>query len=1494
MLDILDLAQNLALLVALQMVVGFVDLRGRWRRWIPVVQGSLFGTAMVLGMMGTVEIQPGVIYDGRSVVASLCGLLYGPVAAGIAAGLGAVWRFQHGGAGMVTGVPMIVVSALLGVAFHGYYKRRPAPSPWFLLAFGVLVQAIMLALLALLPHNLMLEVFHRVVWGVLLEYPLATVLVGMLLAGQEQRRRSVAELHESREALRSTFDSIGDGVIATDGQGRVTQMNAVAQKLTGWSEIEALGHPLGEVFQVVREKNGEAVPSSGQRLLREGRAASLAERLLMIARDGRTVPVAEKAAPVHDAQGQLAGVVLGFRDQTAERAAERELRESERRYRTLADSGLALVWTAGTDGLVDYVNEPWLAFTGRTAPEALGEGWLESFHPEDRANFLAAARDAYRRREPFRLVHRLRQHTGEFRWVQTSATPRHDTEGKLLGFIGHGLDITEHLAAQERYETLFRQMTVPLLVCQTIPDEEGKPADYRFLEVNPAFGRLIGHPGDRVLGRTLRECLPHIDPVWLETLARVSLTGMPAELERYEKTLGMNLRATLYQPFPGQVALLLTDTTAQVQANQALRRSEERLRRLAQVLQRPCGGGQEFLEYALAEALALTGSQIGGICHYHEPREELVLNNWSAKASAAIVRPPPPTARLADARLWGEPVRRRSPLLVNDFKTDGMESLAYPGLHRFLGVPVFAGDRVLAVVGVANGTRDYDENDALQLTLLMDAVWKEVGRKQAEEALAESERLLRATQRISRIGGWEWHAERRRMIWTEETYRIHGFDPAEAPRDPKSLIQSSINCYAPAERDRVFAAFSRCLAGGEPYDIELPFTSLDGWELWVRTSGEAVRENGRIARVVGTLMDITERKRAEQALAENEQRHRLLFERVPVGIFRLEAPESLVAANPALARILGFGNAEDTLHHYRERGIGEFLRPEDLARARQTLDETGRVENYEFRATTADGRDIWVSSTARVTDYLDNGRRVVEGFLVDITERKRAEQALAESERNYRTFVNSTTDLVSVKDHEFRYRLVNEALCQFLGRPLAEILGRTDFELMTEEMAICCRQSDEQALRRGGMVISAEHIGTCSYETRKFPVRLADGKVGVGGFIRDISELVQAEAEREQLQNQLLHAQKMEVVGRLAGGVAHEFNNQLMGILGYAELCQEALADNREALGWLDEISQAATRAADLTRKLLAFARKQPTVPRILALNKAIDEMLGMLRRLIGEDIMLAWLPRADCCVHMDPSQLDQILSNLAVNARDAIRGIGTLTIETDCVTIGEAACQNLSGMIPGTYALLAVSDDGCGMDRETLGHAFEPFFTTKGIGEGTGLGLATVYGIVRQNDGFIYCESERGKGTIFRIYLPLRENHEAAAANEKLPGGNETLLVVEDEKCVLPFGKLILERLGYTVLSANGPEEALRLAREWSGEIDLLLTDAIMSGFDGRELRDQLQALRPTTKCLFMSSHTAEHIARHGVLDEGVSFLRKPFSNLDLTRKVRQIIDGV
>jgi two-component system cell cycle sensor histidine kinase/response regulator CckA len=397
----------------------------------------------------------------------------------------------------------------------------------------------------------------------------------------------------------------------------------------------------------------------------------------------------------------------------------------------------------------------------------------------------------------------------------------------------------------------------------------------------------------------------------------------------------------------------------------------------------------------------------------------------------------------------------------------------------------------------------------------------------------------------------------------------------------------------------------------------------------------------------------------------------------------------------------------------------------------------------------------------------------------------------------------------------------------------------------------------------------------------------------------DITERKRAEEEREKLQAQLLQAQKMESVGRLAGGVAHDFNNKLGIIIGNIEMAM--LKVNAEDPNYLElnETLKAAHKSADLVRQLLAFARKQTVSPKVLDLNDTLEGMLKMLRRLIGEDIDLAWMPGMDLWnVKIDPSQIDQILANLAVNARDAITGVGRMTIETENVSFDSAYCADHPSFMPGEFVLLAVSDSGAGMIKDVLEHIFEPFFTTKELGKGTGLGLATIYGIVRQNNGFINVYSEPGKGTTFKIYIPRFQNSavekEVGDTPARLEGGAETVLIVEDEAAILRIGKVMLESLGYTVLTAQSPKEGIRLAKEHSGTIDLLFTDVVMPGMNGKEMAHRLKLVRPELKCLFMSGYTANAIAHHGVLDEGVNFIHKPFAMKDLAAKVRQVLDEV
>jgi len=394
-----------------------------------------------------------------------------------------------------------------------------------------------------------------------------------------------------------------------------------------------------------------------------------------------------------------------------------------------------------------------------------------------------------------------------------------------------------------------------------------------------------------------------------------------------------------------------------------------------------------------------------------------------------------------------------------------------------------------------------------------------------------------------------------------------------------------------------------------------------------------------------------------------------------------------------------------------------------------------------------------------------------------------------------------------------------------------------------------------------------------------------------------------AVAERNrQLEAQLQQSQKMEAIGRLAGGVAHDFNNILQAILGYTDIALSA----REAAGALrtdlEAIQTAGRRAAGLTRQLMAFARRQPIEPQVVDLNETVAATIDMLGRIIGEDTELAWQPGADLGpVYIDASQIEQVLTNLVVNARDAITGVGKVTIETSRAVFDDSQSAERPDCAPGDYMQLSVSDDGCGMDKTTQSMLFEPFFTTKKMGKGTGLGLATVFGIVKQNGGFIHVYSEPGIGSTFKVYLPRAPAQTEAEATARrahkptqlaAPRGTEPLLLVEDEPAILAVGKAMLERLGYTVCAAATPGEALRLARDPATKIALVVTDVIMPEMNGRELFAELARIRPGLRCLYVSSYTAHVIARQGIVEEGVHLLQKPFTTETLARKVREVLD--
>ncbi|MDD8013638.1 MAG: CHASE2 domain-containing protein [Acidobacteriota bacterium] len=520
------------------------------------------------------------------------------------------------------------------------------------------------------------------------------------------------------------------------------------------------------------------------------------------------------------------------------------------------------------------------------------------------------------------------------------------------------------------------------------------------------------------------------------------------------------------------------------------------------------------------------------------------------------------------------------------------------------------------------------------------------------------------------------------------------------------------------------------------------------------------------------------------------------------------------------------------------------------------------------------------------------------------SERRQAERAVLESEARFRTLFTMAPMPMCHLSLDGKILHMNDRF--------KEMMGYGDAEMPTLEqvwsLALPEAELREQITSKWRSHLERARADQGELESFESPMLAKDGashamvintkliadSIIVSFF--DVSEHREAEKERQRLQQRLYQSQKMEAIGILAGGIAHDFNNMLGAIIGYAELAMREMGLADPLRKNFERILDAAQRSANLTRQLLAFARKQPIKPIMFELNEAVEAMLKMIRQLIRENIELIWRPGpSPCTVRMDPSQLDQILVNLCVNARDAIAGVGRVTIETDTISCGHEYKAAHPEFIPGVYVLLVISDNGPGMDKKTLDHIFEPFFTTKAVGKGTGLGLATVYGIVKQNEGFIYADSKPGKGSVFKVYLPLHHDEATATrpehAEDIRPSRDETVLIVEDDPALLEMSKMMLQKIGYSVLAAGTPKDAIRIAEENSSEIQLLIADMVMPEMNGRTLAEKLLAIRPKMKLLFMSGYTADIIAHQCVMDKEVNFLQKPFSLKELAAKVREVL---
>ena len=691
------------------------------------------------------------------------------------------------------------------------------------------------------------------------------------------------------------------------------------------------------------------------------------------------------------------------------------------------------------------------------------------------------------------------------------------------------------------------------------------------------------------------------------------------------------------------------------------------------------------------------------------------------------------------------------------------------------------------------------------------------------------------------------------------------------------------------------AGFRSLLAGEqEILALDKRLQAKDGSSLWVHLTTRYQRSfAGGVDQFIIYVLDITGRKLAEAELRASEKQYRRLFEAAKDGILILDAETGrVIDANPFMTELTGYDRHDFLGRHLWE--IGPF-RDTDASKASfAKLQAQEYVRHDDLPLKTRDGRTVEVEFVSNV--YLVNAKRLIQCNIRDVTERKRAEGDLHMRERAIEAVSQGILITDPGKpDNPIVY--VSQGFTSMTGYMSQEALGRPCRFLQGPGTDPAAVTTLREAVRDGRAcaveLLNFRKDGTPFWNNLAIsPVKDAAGRVtNFVGVQTDVTA-------RRQLESQFLQAQKMEAVGRLAGGIAHDFNNLLSVILSYAEMIGDDLKPDEPLRLDIQEIRTAALRATDLTRQLLAFSRQQVLETRVLSLNQVLAGMEKMVARLLGADIEVTLLPAAGLGhVRSDPGQVEQIIMNLAVNARDAMRHGGNLTIETANVELDEDYARIHHEVRPGSYVVMAVSDTGDGMDKETLARIFEPFFTTKDKGKGTGLGLATVFGIVKQSGGHIFVYSEPAKGSTFKIYFPR-----VGAAVEALPAAQAapepdhsggTILLVEDEDQVRSLARTILRRQGYVVLVAPNGGEALLICEQHGGNIDLLLTDVVLPRMSGRQLSERLAPLRPAMRVLYMSGYTDDAILQHGIIDSGVAFLQKPFTPTSLMRKVSEVLQS-
>ncbi|MCE5273349.1 PAS domain S-box protein [bacterium] len=1447
----LNLLHNTTLLVSLGILYGIII-----RRWRPgsapyrAYSGLLFGSVALVGMLTPLQLAPGVIFDGRSIILSLAGLFGGATAALIAALMSATFRIWLGGGGTLMGVSVIAESALLGVVYGQLRSRYTGVMhPFYILLFGVLVHAVMLAMTRLLPGGFKEEVLDRIALPVMTLYPLAVLLLSLLFLDMEAHIRAEIELVRSEENYRLLVENANSIIVRWTPDGVIRFMNDFGLHFFGYEQEELIGRPLVGTIIPPADSSGLDLDMMIREILKcpEQYESNENEN---VCKDGRRVWVHWANRAIRNVDGSLREFYSIGDDITERRRAQREVEESEQLFRRLIEGAPDGIFVQ-TSGCFTYLNRVALDLFGAGAEsDLLGTPVLDRIHPD----YHASVRERIRQlNEEHRDQPRAEQVfirlngtcvNGEF-----SGVPIHycGQDGALVFFR----DISERKKAEQAmkesesmYRSLFENMLNGFAYCRMLFDEDGAPKDFIYLAVNQAFEQQTGLKG--VAGKRVSEIIPGIresDSKLLEIYGRVATTGQPERFEIYVAALEMWFWLSVYSPARGHFVAVFDVITERKNTEQALLDSERKYRNLFEYM---------VTGFALHEIIVDdAGKPVDCRILEVNPAFEKLTGLRVEDIQGSTILKVKPDVNPLHIEFYGKVALTGEPTIFEDYN---------PLLARYYEILAYSPQKG-------------------QFALIMSDI---TARKKAEAELLLSEEKIRNILRVQPVGVG-MVIDRLFKEANDQFCEMLGYPREEIIDRDTEFIYPTHEEYA-----RVGEHYRTVEKMGYG-KIDTRFRRKDGCILDILLNVALIDRNDYSKGVAFTALDITERKRIESELIRNQEKMNSILRLQPVGV-GLVVNRIFKEVNKHYCEIVGYAREE-----ILERNSAFlYATPEEfeaVGRFFNSLENHGSG-TIEVRHRRKDGRMIDLLLSVAPHDRQDYSKGLIFAAL-DITERKRAEQRL----RFLASTVEQAIESVIIRDVQGLIQYVNPAFEASSGYTSEEVIGRELYfmEFNSENQALLREIIDTT---RGGKVWSGRVKSLCKDgESLTEDVSITPIRDDKGEIISYVT--LKKDVTRElELEDQLRVSQKLEAVGLLAGGVAHDLNNLLTPILGYAEmlLLEESIGESAQRD--IQEIVSAGGRARDLIGQLMAFGRKQTLQVKALDMNAVISNTGKLLRRTLRENIRIELhLPASIQAVRADRTQVDQVLMNLAVNAQDAMPEGGVLSIETQDTELDADYANHHPGVIPGRYVMLSVADTGMGMDPEIRARIFDPFFTTKPVGQGTGLGLATVYGIVKQHGGHVWVYSEPGHGSIFKVYLPAIdqdpvESGEASAQSEA-PGGTETLLVAEDDPTVRDLACTMLSGLGYKVLSGKTVSQCLELASGYPDKIDLLLTDVIMPHMSGRELYNRLRQSRPELRVLYMSGYAANLIADRGVLDEGICFIQKPFSRLSLARKVRECLNA-